>query len=346
MRILLTGVAGFVGSHLADRLIHDGHDVVGVDNLVTGRRSNIEHLDAHPSFHFVECDVSEPLDDDAIGHRRIHWILHFASPASPPKYLALPVETLRVNAEGSRHLLDLARRRGAGFFLASTSEVYGDPAHHPQPEEYWGNVNPIGPRSVYDEAKRYAEAVAVAYHRAHHVPIRIIRIFNTYGPRMDPDDGRVVTNFIGQALRGEPLTAYGDGSQTRSFQYVDDLVEGVVRYLPVDHPGPINLGNPEEYSMVELATLVRELTGANVPIEFRPLPLDDPRQRRPDIALARRLLHWEPRVAAREGLARTIEDLRRHYERAGETGETPVHTAAGAIAARAAGSQPGGIGSH
>jgi nucleoside-diphosphate-sugar epimerase len=309
MRVLLTGAAGFVGSHLADRLVADGHDVIGVDNLATGRRSNVAHLEGHDRFRLVELDASEPIPPGVLPDGRLDWVLHFASPASPPKYLALPVETMRINGEGTRHLLELARAHGAGFFLASTSEVYGDPALNPQSEDYWGNVNPIGPRSVYDEAKRYAEAMAFAFHRTYGVPIRVIRIFNTYGPRMDPDDGRVVSNFLRQARRGEPLTAYGDGTQTRSFQYVSDLVDGIVRFLDVDHTGPLNLGNPEEYTMLELATLVRELTGAEVPIEFRPLPQDDPRQRRPDITLARKLLGWEPRVPVREGLQRTIADL-------------------------------------
>ncbi|WP_460409477.1 GDP-mannose 4,6-dehydratase, partial [Thermus antranikianii] len=227
-----------------------------------------------------------------------------------PRYLRLPLETLLVNAEGTRHLLDLSLAKGARFFLASTSEVYGDPLVHPQPETYWGNVNPIGPRSIYDEGKRYAEALTLAYHRAHGVPVRIVRIFNTYGPGMDPEDGRVVSNFIVQALRGEPLTVYGDGSQTRSFCYVDDLIEGVRRLMEVDYPYPVNLGNPEEYAVLELARLVKELTRSPSEIVFKPLPQDDPKQRRPDIALARRLLGWEPRVPVREGLERTIAYFR------------------------------------
>lgn len=305
MRLILTGAAGFVGSHLAERLLRQGHAVVGVDNFVTGRRVNLEPLEAFPAFTFLEADVCDPLSRGvAVGG--LDWILHFASPASPPKYLAAPIETLRVNAEGTRHLLELARSTGAGFFLASTSEVYGDPDIHPQPESYWGNVNPNGVRSVYDEAKRYAEAMTFAFHRAHGVDTRVIRIFNTYGPRMDPYDGRVVTNFIRQALAGEPLTAYGTGAQTRSFQYVDDLVEGIVRYLGVRHPGPVNLGNPHEFTMLELAQEVIALTGTTSGIVFESLPHDDPRQRRPDISLARELLGWEPRVELREGLTRTI----------------------------------------
>ena len=307
MRILLTGAAGFIGSNLTERLLLDGHEVIGVDNYLTGRRENIARFTEEPRFSFMEADVSAPLTAPT---RRLDWILHFASPASPPKYLAAPIETLRVNAEGTRHLLDLARRTGAAFLLASTSEVYGDPLVHPQPESYWGNVNSIGPRSVYDEAKRYGEAITFAYRRTHGVDTRTIRIFNTYGPWMAPYDGRVVTNFIRQALAGEPLTAYGTGQQTRSFQYVDDLVEGIVRYLDVPHAGPINLGSPDEFTMLDLAQLVLELTGSESRIVFEPLPVDDPRQRCPDIGLARRLLNWEPRVPLREGLSRTIASMR------------------------------------
>lgn len=306
MRILLTGAAGFVGSHIVDRLLADGHDVTGVDNLATGRVTNLAHLRDHLRFVFVEADVSRPLELD----EGFDWILHFASPASPPKYLARPVETMRVNAEGTRHLLDLACKTGAAFLLASTSEVYGDPEIHPQPEYYWGNVNPTGVRSVYDEGKRYAEALTMAFNRAYGVSTRICRIFNTYGPRMDPHDGRVVSNLIRQALAGEPLTLYGDGRQTRSFQYVDDLVEGVVRLMASAKSEPVNLGNPEEYTIVELATIVKELTGSESPIVYEPLPQDDPRQRQPDISRARTILDWEPRVPVREGLRRTIEAFR------------------------------------
>ena len=302
MRILLTGAAGFIGSHLADRLLAKDHEVIGVDSMITGRPENLVHLEGHPRFRFIEHDVTKPLEIEG----RLDWVMHFASPASPPKYLAEPIKTLRVNAEGTFHLLELARAKGASFFLASTSEVYGDPLVHPQPETYWGNVNPVGPRAVYDEGKRYAEAMATAYHTHYGLPIRIVRIFNTYGPRMDPDDGRVVTNFITQALKGEPLTVYGDGSQTRSFCYIDDLIEGIVRLMGVDYSGPVNLGNPEEYTVLELARLVKELTGSPSEIVFKPLPQDDPKQRRPDITLAKRLLGWEPRVPVREGLERTI----------------------------------------
>lgn len=302
MRVLLTGAAGFLGSHLAERLLSEGHEVVGVDNLSTGQRRNLDRLQKYAGFSFVKADVAQPL----VVEGGLDWVLHFASPASPPRYLQLPLETLRVNAEGTRHLLDLALAKGARFFLASTSEVYGDPLVHPQPEGYWGNVNPIGPRSIYDEGKRYAEALTVAYHRKHGLPVRIVRIFNTYGPYMDPKDGRVISNFIVQALKGEPLTVYGDGSQTRSFCYVGDLVEGIRRLMEADYPYPVNLGNPEEYQVLELARLVKELTGSPSEIVFQPLPQDDPRRRCPDITLAKRLLGWEPRVPVREGLLRTI----------------------------------------
>jgi nucleoside-diphosphate-sugar epimerase len=306
MRVLLTGAAGFLGSHLAERLLKEGCEVIGVDNLSTGQRRNLDRLLAHPGFHFLQADVTRPLEVEG----PLDWVLHFASPASPPRYLKLPIATLLVNAEGTRHLLDLALRKRASFFLASTSEVYGDPLVHPQPETYWGNVNPIGPRSIYDEGKRYAEALTTAYHRTHGLSTRIVRIFNSYGPFMDPEDGRVVSNFIVQALRGEPLTVFGDGSQTRSFCYVDDLIEGIRRLMEVDYPYPVNLGNPEEYRVLELAQLVKELTGSPSPITFLPLPEDDPKQRRPDITLARRLLGWEPRVPVREGLKRTIAYFR------------------------------------
>ncbi|KHG65062.1 NAD-dependent dehydratase [Thermus sp. 2.9] len=306
MRVLITGVAGFLGSHLAERLLMEGHEVLGVDNLSTGQQRNLERLRRYRGFAFLQGDVRQPLEVAV----PLDWVMHLASPASPPRYLRLPLETLLVNAEGTRHLLDLSLAKGASFFLASTSEVYGDPLVHPQPETYWGNVNPVGPRSIYDESKRYAEALTLAYHRVHGLPVRIARIFNTYGPYMDPEDGRVVSSFIVQALKGEPITVYGDGTQTRSFCYVDDLVEGFRRLMEVDYPLPVNLGNPEEYRVLELAHLVKELTGSPSPIVFRPLPEDDPKQRRPDITLARRLLGWEPRVPVREGLQRTIEYFR------------------------------------
>ncbi|WP_299427544.1 UDP-glucuronic acid decarboxylase family protein [uncultured Meiothermus sp.] len=306
MRILITGAAGFLGSHLCERLLHEGHEVTGVDDFSSGQKRNVELLTRFPRFHFVEADASRPLNIAG----SLDWVMHFASPASPPRYLKLPIQTIRVNGEGSRHLLDMAVAKGAKFFLASTSEIYGDPMVHPQPETYWGNVNPVGPRSIYDEAKRYAETLTMAYQQAKGVSTRTIRIFNTYGPRMDAEDGRVVTNFIVQALRGQPLTIYGDGSQTRSFQYVDDLIEGIRRLMDVEFHQPVNLGNPEEYTMLQLAQLTQELVGSKMPLVYQPLPQDDPRQRRPDITRAKELLDWEPRVSVREGLARTIAYFR------------------------------------
>ena len=302
MRALVTGAAGFLGSHVCDRLLREGYDVVGLDNLVTGRRANVAHLEGERRFSLRIHDVVQPLSLDG----ELDWIFHLACPASPPKYLAFPIETMRTCSEGTLHMLDLAQAKKAGILLASTSEVYGDPLEHPQHEAMWGNVNPVGPRSVYDEGKRFAEALATSYHRERGLSIRLPRIFNTYGPRLDPDDGRVVTNFIKQAMAGVPLTVYGDGSQTRSIQYVDDLVEGFMRLTAVDHAGPVNLGNPEEYTMLELAKLVRELTHSRSEIVFAPLPVDDPRRRRPDITLAKKLLDWAPRITAREGLGRTI----------------------------------------
>jgi dTDP-glucose 4,6-dehydratase len=311
-RVLLTGAAGFLGSHLADRLLNDGFDVIGVDNLVTGRLTNIAHLEGNARFRLLIADAIEPLYLPA----RLDWVVHFASPASPPRYLAHPLETLRVNSAGTYHLLDLARKNGAHFLLASSSEVYGDPEVHPQDELYGGNANPVGPRSVYTEAKRFAEALTASYGREHGVVTRIARIFNTYGPRMSPDDGRVVSTFIVQAVRGDPLTLHGDGSQTRSFQYVDDLVEGVRRLMDADHAGPVNLGNPEECAIRRVAELVLEIVGSPSTLETRPLPADDPRRRRPDITLARRLLHWEPAVPLRDGLARTAASLRASLDQA------------------------------
>lgn len=306
MRVLVAGAAGFIGSHLTARLLADGHSVVAVDNLITGHRRNLAAHLSNPRLEFLTESVIKPLSIKG----SLDWVLHFASPASPPKYLKHPLETLRANSEGTLHLLELARAKQASFFLASTSEIYGDPSIHPQPESYWGNVNSIGPRSVYDEGKRYAEALTMSFHREFHLPIRLIRIFNTYGPNMDPEDGRVITGLLCQAIQRRPLTVFGDGHQTRSLQYVDDLVEGVMRLLDVDYSSPVNLGNPEEYTILELAQLIKQITGSDSSIEFRPLPQDDPRQRKPDIALARRLLNWEPRVSVREGLLRTKEYLR------------------------------------
>jgi dTDP-glucose 4,6-dehydratase len=302
-RIVVTGGAGFLGSHLTDALLARGDEVVSFDDLCTGELRNLAHLDGHPRFTFVEHDVTEHIDVDG----PVDAVLHLASPASPPGYLALPIETLMVGSRGTHNALGLARAKGARFFVSSTSEVYGDPSVHPQPESYWGNVNPIGPRSVYDEAKRFTEALTMAYHRTHGVDVRIVRIFNTYGPRMRADDGRVVSNFIVQALRGEPLTIYGDGSQTRSFCYVDDEIRGFLALLDGPHTGPINIGNDGEFTMLELAEIVRDVTGSSSPIEHLPLPEDDPKQRRPDLTLARTLLGWEPTVALRDGVARTAE---------------------------------------
>ena len=310
MRVLITGVAGFLGSHLCDRFLAEGHRVVGMDNFITGHPDNIAHLLGRSDFHFVRHDVTEfiyvegPLDG----------VLHFASPASPVDYLEKPIQTLKVGSLGTHKALGLAKAKGARFLLASTSEVYGDPQVHPQPEGYWGNVNPVGPRGVYDEAKRFAEAMTMAYHRFHGVETRIVRIFNTYGPRMRPNDGRVVSNFVTQALRGDPLSVYGDGSQTRSFCYVDDLVEGIYRLFLSDRALPVNVGNPIEFTVRELAELVLEMTGSGAEIARLPLPEDDPKVRRPDITVARAVLGWEPRVSLREGLERTIPYFRRVVE--------------------------------
>ncbi len=302
MRMLVTGAAGFLGSHWCDRLIAMGHSVVGMDNLITGHQPNLAHLEHHPAFTLVRQDVSRYLSVDG----PIDAIFHFASPASPVDYLKYPIQTLKVGALGTHNALGLAKAKAARFFLASTSEVYGDPVVHPQPESYWGHVNPIGPRGVYDEAKRFAEAMTMAYHRYHGMDTRIVRIFNTYGPRMRPNDGRVVSNFIVQALAGEPLTVYGDGAQTRSFCYVDDLIEGIVRLFQRGGPDPVNIGNPREFTVRELADLVLRLTGSRSQVVFRPLPTDDPKQRRPDISQAQRLLEWEPKVELEEGLRHTI----------------------------------------
>jgi dTDP-glucose 4,6-dehydratase len=306
VRVLITGAAGFLGSHLSDRFLADGHEIVGLDNFITGHPDNIAHLIGHERFSFVRHNISEytyvagPLDG----------VLHFASPASPVDYLEFPIQTLKVGSLGTHNALGIAKAKGARFLLASTSEVYGDPLVHPQPESYWGNVNPIGPRGVYDEAKRFAEAITMAYHRFHGVDTRIVRIFNTYGPRMRPNDGRVVSNFIVQALRGEPLTVYGDGGQTRSFCYVADEVEGIYRLFLRGDPDPCNIGNPDEFTVRQLADIVLAETGSTSPIEHRPLPVDDPKVRRPDITRAQALLDWTPTVDVREGVRRTVAYFR------------------------------------
>lgn len=302
-RALVTGGAGFLGSHLCDRLLAEGLDVVAMDNLITGSTDNIAHNIDNPRFRFIHYDVTDYLFIDG----PVDYIFHLASPASPVDFPTKPIQILKVNALGTHKALGLARAKGARFFLASTSEVYGDPLVHPQPEEYLGNVNPIGVRGVYDEAKRFAEAMTMAYHRYHAVEVRIVRIFNTYGPRMRLDDGRVVPNFIGQALRGDPITVYGTGKQTRSFCYCSDLVEGFWRLMTSDHTGPMNIGNPTERTMVEFAEEIKRLTNSSSDIVFEPLPTsDDPKQRKPDISKAKALLGWEPKVGLEEGLQRTI----------------------------------------
>ena len=318
MRVLVTGAAGFLGSHLCDRLLaHDamalgeqpiaqGHRVVGMDNFVTGSSANVADLRDHRDFQFVLHDVTNFIEVQG----PLDGVLHFASPASPVDYLELPIQTLKVGSLGTHKALGLAKAKRARFLLASTSEVYGDPLVHPQPESYWGNVNPVGPRGVYDEAKRFAEAMTMAYHRYHGLDTRLVRIFNTYGPRMRPNDGRVVSNFIVQALKGEPLTVYGDGSQTRSFCYVDDLIDGIVRLFERGDPEPTNIGNPNEFTVRQLAEVVLQLTDSRSQIVERPLPVDDPKVRQPDIARARATLGWEPAVSLEQGLQHTIEYFR------------------------------------
>ncbi len=301
-KVLITGAAGFIGSHLCDRFIKEGYQVIGMDNLLTGNLSNIQHLFSLESFEFYHHDVSRFVH--VPGH--LDYILHFASPASPIDYLKMPIQTLKVGSLGTHNLLGLAREKKARVLIASTSEVYGDPLVHPQSEEYWGNVNPIGPRGVYDEAKRFQEAITMAYHRYHGVETRIVRIFNTYGPRMRIDDGRVLPAFFKQAIMGEDLSIFGDGSQTRSFCYVDDLVEGIFRLLLSDYNLPVNLGNPQEITIKEFAEEILKLVqGSTSKISYHPLPEDDPKQRKPDISLARRILDWEPRIGRSEGLAMT-----------------------------------------
>jgi dTDP-glucose 4,6-dehydratase len=307
-RILITGAAGFLGSHLCDRFLKEGYEVIGMDNLLTGNIKNIEHLFPLKEFQFYHHDVSKYVHVPG----NIDYVLHFASPASPIDYLKMPIQTLKVSSLGTHNLLGLAKQKGARILVASTSEVYGDPLVHPQTEEYWGNVNPIGPRGVYDEAKRFMESITMAYHNYHGVETRIIRIFNTYGPRMRLDDGRALPTFMSQALRGEDITVFGDGSQTRSFCYCDDLVEGIYRLLLSDYHKPVNIGNPQEITLLQFAEEVLKLTGSESKIVFETLPQDDPKQRQPDITKAKEILGWEPKVDRHEGLKKTLEYFKQH----------------------------------
>jgi dTDP-glucose 4,6-dehydratase len=308
-QVLVTGAAGFLGSHLCDALLAEGHRVLGVDNLSTGRLANLAHLKNEPRFRLEERDICEPFD---LG--RVDYVYNFASPASPPDYLRLGVETLLVGSAGTLNTLEMARKYGAGYLHASTSECYGDPLVHPQVESYWGNVNPVGPRSVYDEAKRFSEAAVAAYHRYHGVNTHLVRIFNTYGPRLNPSDGRVISNLMMQSLRGGPLTIFGDGSQTRSFCYVSDLIDGIVRLGKSEEHDPVNIGNPVEFTILECAREVQALVGSQCAIEFQPLPQDDPTRRRPDITKAKKLLGWEPKVSLREGLALSLDYFKQFLE--------------------------------
>jgi dTDP-glucose 4,6-dehydratase len=303
---VVTGAAGFLGSHLSDRLLAEGYKVIGLDNLLTGNLRNIEHLARNGDFEFTKHDVTKFIDLPG----KIDLIFHFASPASPIDYLQIPIQTLKVGSLGTHNALGLAKEKGATFLIASTSECYGDPLEHPQKETYWGNVNPVGPRGCYDEAKRFAEAITMAYHRFHNVDTKIVRIFNTYGPRMRLEDGRVVPAFIGQALQGKPLTVFGDGSQTRSFCYVSDLIDGIYRLSQSNYHEPVNIGNPGEMTVLQFAEKILEKLGSKVPITFLPLPTDDPKQRKPDIALAKKLLGWEPQVSFDEGIGRTVAYFR------------------------------------
>jgi dTDP-glucose 4,6-dehydratase len=307
MHVLVTGAAGFLGSHLTDRLLSEGHTVIGVDNLSTGDPDNLAHLAQETRFRFEQRDICQPFDPGPVD-----YVFNFASPASPPEYLRLGLETLRVGSIGTENTLEIAAKNNAGHLHASTSECYGDPLEHPQTEDYWGHVNPVGPRSVYDESKRYAEALVMAYHRSRGVNTHLVRIFNTYGPRLHPSDGRVISNFMMQALRGQPLSIYGDGSQTRSFCYVDDLIEGIIRLSHSDEHMPVNLGNPQEFTILECAQAVLEVTGSKSELRFESLPEDDPTRRCPDITRARTLLNWEPRIQLREGLERSLEFFSGH----------------------------------
>lgn len=302
MRVLVTGAAGFLGSHLTDRLLGEGHTVLGVDNLSTGDLGNIAHLKGESRFSFEERDICQPFDPG-----KVDYVFNMASPASPPEYLKLAIETLRVGSVGTENALEIAHKYGAGFLHASTSECYGDPLQHPQNESYWGNVNPVGPRSVYDEAKRYAESLTMAYHRYRNVNTHLVRIFNTYGPRLHPSDGRVISNFVMQALRNEPLTVYGDGKQTRSFCFVADLIEGILRLSRSEEHLPTNIGNPTEFTILECAEAVLEVTGSSSELKFEPLPQDDPTRRKPDITKAKQVLSWEPKISLREGLQLSLD---------------------------------------
>jgi dTDP-glucose 4,6-dehydratase len=304
---VVTGGAGFLGSHLTDLLLSRGHRVIAIDNFVTGSVENIDHLAGNPDYKFIQQDVTEFL----FLHEQVDYIWHFASPASPIDYLELPIQTLKVGSLGTHKALGLAKEKGARFLLASTSEIYGDPLVHPQTEDYWGNVNPVGPRGCYDESKRFAEALTMAYHREHHIETRIVRIFNTYGPRMRLNDGRVVPAFVSQALRNKPITVFGDGTQTRSFCYCSDLIEGIYRLMMCPHSEPVNIGNPHEMTMLQFAEAILQATGSRSRITFKPLPQDDPKQRRPDITRARRWLKWEPRVPLAKGLKSTIAYFRK-----------------------------------
>jgi dTDP-glucose 4,6-dehydratase len=305
MQVLIAGAAGFLGSHLTDALLNEGHEVLGVDNLCTGSLENLKHLQHEPRFKFLEHDICVPFDS-----KRVDYVFSFASPASPEDYMRLGIETLMVGSAGTKNLLDIAKNYGAKFLHASTSECYGDPLVHPQTEEYWGHVNPIGPRSVYDESKRFSEALVTAYHRYHKVDTRLVRIFNTYGPRLHMNDGRVISNFLAQALRGDDITIYGDGSQTRSFCYVSDEIDGIVRLSKSDEHAPVNIGNPTEWTILECAKAVLAVTGSNSKIVHRPLPQDDPLQRKPDISKARRLLGWDPKIDLENGLKLSLEYFR------------------------------------